>query len=93
MASPTVRSPLPKTSPGQGEIVGRPGPRHASRLAEQPPRQGAAIGPDGPARLVIQVEEVEPGVIGSGQAIFGADPPQIGEHRLVARQDEVIAVV
>ncbi len=78
---------------GEAQIVAGTGARRAAMLGEDPPGQSSGVGPDGPAFAGLHVGEGDGRLIGSDQMLGGPDLVQIGQHRAIARQHQVVAVV
>ena len=75
------------------EIVVRPCPRHAPGDAENPPAAAGLGSGAGPSARGGEVDEWNFGVRRPGQRVLRADQLQIGHRRMVARQQEMVAVV
>ena len=76
-----------------GEIVVHAAAGHAAPRRHDPPRQRAGIGAHGPALARAQVDEGEGRARLADQAALGADRLQVGEHRGIGAQDQVVAIV
>ena len=77
----------------QRQIVERARAGHATRADEYPPRKPAAVRAEGPPLAGREVEEGKGRLFRPDQSVAGADRLEIGKHRPVAGEDEMIAVV
>ncbi len=78
---------------GKRQIVGRPGPRHAAPLRQNPPGQRPGIEAQFPAAPIAHVRIGETRLAGPHEAIARADHGEEIADRVIARQHEMIAVV
>ena len=79
--------------PRQRQIIEHAGAGHAPLGVENPQRQTAVVEAQRPALAARQIDEREFGMGRADQPVRGADVAQISERGVVARQQEVIAVV
>ena len=77
--------------PGEGKIVGQFGARHAAR--QNPPGDAAWAGGDSPALAAADIDEGKHRPPRSAQRVACADGGQILHHRVIAGEQQMIAVI
>ncbi len=75
------------------QVIGQAYARNAPRRLEQPPRHAAGVGPEVPALAARDVEKRVTRFRLADQRAPRADRVEIGYRRLVARDQQVVAVV
>ena len=75
------------------EVVEHAGARHAASGIENPPAHASGVRPQAPALARRQIDEGKLGVLRPAQAMFGADQFEERQRRMVAGQQEMIAVI
>jgi hypothetical protein len=79
--------------PRQSGVFAQPGARRAAGLVQQPQRQAAVVDREVPAFPRRQIVKGKARVVGAMQRFATADSGQIARHRLIARKDEMVAIV
>ncbi len=87
------RRPAGPHQPRETEVVASARARHAATGGEDPPRQAAGVGPQRPPFAAGQVDEREIGAGRPFHLVLGADRAQERARLVVARQQQVVAVV
>jgi hypothetical protein len=96
LARDGVADPFALSCPNQRhqcEIIGQPGVGYAASLIEHPQRQPAVAKVDLPALPCRQIDEWKLRALRTDQSRLGADRSGVGDRVMVARQQEMVAVV